>query len=113
MSDDYYDDEDDIPEPADPGEAWTSTAARFLTEDRTWSADANCHGADPRMFFPTNIESRDTDVNDQAKAVCAGCTVKVECLDYALTHNIDFGTWGGLTRRERIIYVFTQRRSVA
>ncbi len=37
----------------------------------------------------------------QARAVCARCPVQEECLEYALKHNIEFGVWGGMSRKER------------
>jgi WhiB family redox-sensing transcriptional regulator len=36
-----------------------------------------------------------------AKAICAGCEVQAECLDYALDNDERFGIWGGLSERER------------
>lgn len=37
----------------------------------------------------------------QAKAICAICPVKQECLDYALRNEEVYGIWGGKTTRER------------
>ncbi|MFF3256738.1 WhiB family transcriptional regulator [Actinacidiphila glaucinigra] len=37
----------------------------------------------------------------RAKAVWTGCTVRTECLAYALDHRIEDGIWGGMTERER------------
>ena len=37
----------------------------------------------------------------RAKAVCAVCPVRVECLDHALRHHVRCGIWGGLNERER------------
>lgn len=37
---------------------------------------------------------------DRAKAVCSGCPVRQDCLDYALEHN-ELGVWGGVGERER------------
>ena len=37
----------------------------------------------------------------QAKALCAGCPAIVGCLDLALTNEIEFGIYGGLTPQER------------
>lgn len=37
----------------------------------------------------------------KAVAVCADCTVKAECLAYALEHNEQHGIWGGTTPRQR------------
>lgn len=36
-----------------------------------------------------------------AVAVCARCIVRAECLDYALTNDLDHGIWGGTTPQER------------
>ena len=30
-----------------------------------------------------------------------GCTVRSECLEYALAHQIEHGVWGGASERER------------
>lgn len=58
---------------------------------------ANCLGLDPDLFFP------EKGVNTaQAKAVCAGCVSRQECLDYALETPVErAGIWGGLAPRER------------
>jgi WhiB family redox-sensing transcriptional regulator len=59
-------------------------------------ADANCRGVDADLFFPVPGET-----SSQAKAVCAGCEVRAECLDYALRHDLRYGVWGGLTKEDR------------
>ncbi len=70
-----------------------------LTEDRPdWQAHANCIGIDPELFFPGRGE---TDTVAEAKEVCAGCSVREACLEYALTHVVKFGIWGGLSEKER------------
>lgn len=61
-----------------------------------WGGLGACAGADPDLFFPERGAS-----TREAKAVCAGCPVRLECLEHALTHNERFGIWGGLSRRER------------
>jgi WhiB family redox-sensing transcriptional regulator len=61
-----------------------------------WLARAACRGMDPELFFPDRGES-----TEQAKAVCAACPVRAECLDHALTNVERFGIWGGLSERER------------
>lgn len=38
---------------------------------------------------------------DPAKAVCARCPVRADCLDYALTEDIRHGVWGGTSPQER------------
>ena len=64
--------------------------------DTDFFEDAACRGAETAVFFPVS----DT-FADEAKAVCAGCPVAGQCLEYALeTHQSD-GVWGGLTAVER------------
>lgn len=38
---------------------------------------------------------------DMAKAVCARCALRVDCLDYALETDQQDGVWGGTTPWER------------
>lgn len=37
----------------------------------------------------------------QAKEVCAGCSVRKQCLDYAMGTRQEHGVWGGLSGIER------------
>jgi hypothetical protein len=48
------------------------------------------------VFFPGRGESA-----EPARQICAGCPVRQPCLDYALSHAITHGIWGGLTERDR------------
>jgi WhiB family redox-sensing transcriptional regulator len=64
---------------------------------------AACRGADPDLFFGPDAE-RVTDRQRreaQAKAICAGCPVRVACLAYALDTCQAFGIWGGADEDER------------
>lgn len=36
-----------------------------------------------------------------AKALCAGCPVRVACLEFALAHDERHGVWGGASERQR------------
>lgn len=63
---------------------------------KRWQEQANCLGVDPDLFFPERGAS-----TREAKAVCAGCEVRVDCLEYALANGEKFGIWGGLSERER------------
>ena len=61
---------------------------------------AACIGLEPELFFPTrNTNQHDTELK-QVKAICAGCPVRVECLQEALSMN-ESGVWGGTTNAER------------
>lgn len=65
-------------------------------EEATWQIEANCLGVDPDLFFPERGAS-----TKEAKAVCRGCVVREECLEFALQNGEKFGIWGGLSERER------------
>src|SRR5699024_7249066 len=61
-----------------------------------WQADALCAQTDPEAFFPEKGGS-----TRDAKKVCGACTVKEQCLEYALANDERFGIWGGMSERER------------
>ena len=65
-------------------------------DDRGWQDEANCHGVDPDLFFPERGAS-----TREAKEVCRGCVVRLDCLEFALVNGEKFGIWGGLSERER------------
>ena len=64
--------------------------------DHEWQNNANCLGLDPVLFFPNRGDS-----TREARAVCAGCVVRQECLEYALANKLAHGIWGGHSERER------------
>lgn len=64
--------------------------------DLSWQAQANCVGVDPDIFFPERGAS-----TKEAKAICAACSVREDCLEYALANGEKFGIWGGTSERER------------
>ena len=66
------------------------------TEEAGWQLEANCLGVDPDLFFPERGAS-----TKEAKAVCKGCVVREDCLEFALQNGEKFGIWGGLSERER------------
>ena len=56
------------------------------------------------MFFPPNRpELKDERLirERKAKAICAVCPVRVECLNYAIRIREPHGVWGGLNEIER------------
>ena len=61
-----------------------------------WQERALCAQTDPEAFFPEKGGS-----TREAKKVCTGCDVRMECLEYALENDERFGIWGGLSERER------------
>jgi WhiB family redox-sensing transcriptional regulator len=71
-------------------------SAEYL--EATWLDDAACASVRTDVFFPTR---GDNDKMRIAKAICAECPVRAECLDYAIRNAEKFGVWGGLSERER------------
>ena len=61
-----------------------------------WTIHAACRGMNADLFFPELGEDA-----SHAKAVCAECTVRAECLQYAIDEGITVGVFGGLAPRER------------
>jgi WhiB family redox-sensing transcriptional regulator len=60
-----------------------------------------CTAADPDLFFPPSYGGTHKGLVRAAKALCAHCSVRRECLDRALTDKEEFGIWGGTTPWER------------
>ena len=50
------------------------------------------------LFFPAKQEAAKL---AQAKRVCAGCDVQLECFEYALANPKLQGVWGGAAEKER------------
>jgi hypothetical protein len=62
---------------------------------------AACRGVDPEVFFPTAQDGPQLEEQvAAAKAVCARCLVRSECLAWALMA-LPYGVAGGLTEDER------------
>ncbi len=80
----------------------------------TWMADARCVDIGPEIFFPEDgvHGGKGSGYATQAKAICAHCPVRQDCLNYALdfesgamgtrTSYAAAGVYGGLSPRERI-----------
>lgn len=71
-------------------------AAEESGESTAWMLRARCRGFDPGEFFPSDGVGV-----EHARKICTECDVRLECLEYALTHHIDHGVWGGCSERER------------
>lgn len=72
--------------------------------DDLWQAKAACRGPQAAVFFPpTTFERKDEKEirENRAKAICATCSVRRPCLDYALRIREPHGIWGGLNEVER------------
>ena len=72
--------------------------------DDLWQSKAACRGPHTEVFFPPSHFERKDDKEAResvAKAICAGCSVRRACLDYALRIREPHGIWGGLNEVER------------
>lgn len=75
-----------------------------LRTDEVWQLKAACRGPQAIVFFPpAHFERKDEKIERErrAKAICAGCPVRAECLDYAMRIREQHGIWGGLNEVER------------
>ena len=68
-----------------------------------WQDAGAYRGKDIVLFFgPDGERQPEREVRERkAKAVCAACPVRAECLTYAVSRPEKYGTWGGLNEEER------------
>ena len=71
-----------------------------------WRELGACRGLEAAMFYPD-----DDDLALEAKAVCAGCDVRIACLEHALQAREKAGIWGVATERERRRMIRQRRRT--
>lgn len=89
----------------------TATTAATVPLDHAsdavqWRDQGACRGLDPLLFFPDS-----DDAAGPAKTVCAGCDVRLRCLEHALARREKEGVWGGCTERDRR-RILRQRRRI-
>ncbi len=66
-----------------------------------WRSAGACLSADPDLFFPISSSGPAERQIARAKKICAGCGVRRECLEFALSHDPSYGIWGGTTADDR------------
>jgi WhiB family redox-sensing transcriptional regulator len=66
-----------------------------------WRELASCRDSDPDLFFPVGTTGTAADQIEMAVAICVTCTVREECLQYALETNQEAGVWGGFAEDDR------------
>lgn len=82
--------------------AWRGVDSRktLVRAALEWQQHAACVGEPLDLFFPDGArQEADTDL--RARALCHGCPVKDECLDYSIAQPERYGRWGGLNETER------------
>ena len=85
------------------------TATGTVTD---WRSAGACLSADPDLFFPMSAGAWDKQIA-RAKTICAGCRVRQQCLDFAVTHDQAYGIWGGTTPEDRQRERRRRRRAAA
>jgi WhiB family redox-sensing transcriptional regulator len=71
------------------------------TAGADWRSRGACLAEDPELFFPLSALGPGHDQIAAAKAVCAHCAVRAECLGFALSTGQEHGVWGGTSEEER------------
>jgi WhiB family redox-sensing transcriptional regulator len=66
-----------------------------------WRHRAICRFEDPELFFPVGTAGPALTRITEAKAVCARCPVRQQCLSWAMAVSLPYGIAGGLTDTER------------
>jgi hypothetical protein len=66
-----------------------------LLRSESWMAEGACRNGDADWF-----PERGSHLGE-LRRICAGCPVRVRCLEYALEWNERFGCWGGHSERQR------------
>jgi len=67
----------------------------------SWGSQAACLNSDPELFFPISPSGPALQQVAQAKAICARCPVRCDCLQFALATHQAHGVWGGTSEEER------------
>jgi WhiB family redox-sensing transcriptional regulator len=78
-----------------------------------WRSAGACLSADQDLFFPISSTGPAERQIAQAKKICAGCGVRRECLEFALSHDQIYGIWGGTTAEDRQRERRRKRRAAA
>lgn len=66
-----------------------------------WRSRSACLSAEPELFFPLSPARACVPQIARAKAICARCQVRQQCLCFALATRQQHGIWGGTTEDER------------
>lgn len=79
----------------------------------TWHTRAACLGTDTELFFHPDGERGPARAarEAKAKAMCAVCPVRVDCLRYALARQEPHGVFGGLSEAERKVILSRHKES--
>jgi WhiB family redox-sensing transcriptional regulator len=71
------------------------------TAGTDWRSHSACRGTDPELFFPLSDWGPSLTQLATARAICARCEVRADCLGFALRSGQEHGVWGGTSEDER------------
>jgi hypothetical protein len=83
------------PWPLDPPSSYLASLPVDDCFPAPWGERGLCVGENPEIFFPSH-----GDPGEEARRICAACSVRTRCLEYS-TEADEFGVWGGLDQHER------------
>jgi WhiB family transcriptional regulator, redox-sensing transcriptional regulator len=86
--------------------ATVTPITQSIGDRQPWRDQAACLGLSPVPFYPNEDEPNDS---KKAKAICATCRVREDCLEFAIANREKYGIWGGMTTEERRL--FRRRRT--
>lgn len=91
-----------------PGE----TRARSFGREpsRRWRDDASCRNMATRYFDPWDSDDKAPEPAATAAQLCATCPVRRACLIEAIANAEPYGTWGGLTLKQRKKLIRARKR---
>lgn len=69
----------------------------IVESDINWMDKASCKEMDISLFFPSD----GMNLTKEVKEVCSNCVVKTNCYIYAEKNHLDYGSFGGMSARER------------
>ncbi len=65
-------------------------------------SQARCREVGTEFFFTEENNETNISVYALGKTICSGCSVRQQCLEWAVRHEAH-GLWGGMTPRERML----------
>lgn len=83
------------------GQGTARPPAHPAQDHEDWRHSAACAGTNTDLFFPVGSRPSALAAANHARALCTTCSVRPDCLTYALDTGQEDGIWGGLTENER------------
>lgn len=79
-----------------------TTSPLAVLAGEAWAPEGACVSTPPTTWFLRSGQTRRAPEVAAAIAVCEGCPVREECAEFARTHRIASGIWGGTLPDDRL-----------